>query len=62
MRYMMIVKASRDSEAGVMPKEELFAQMASFTATARAGVLVDASGLKASTRVRASASQATSAR
>ena len=51
MRYMMIVKASRDSEAGVMPKEELFAQMASFHEDlARAGVLVDASGLQPSSK------------
>ena len=28
MRFMMIVKASKDSEAGVMPQEEMLAAMA----------------------------------
>lgn len=51
MRYMIIVKATRDSEAGVMPTEQMFHAMASFhEELARAGVLVDASGLQASSR------------
>lgn len=29
MRFMIIVKATRDSEAGLMPPEELIAEMAS---------------------------------
>ena len=49
MRYMIIVKATRDSEAGVMPTEQMFHAMASYhEELARAGVLVDASGLRAS--------------
>jgi hypothetical protein len=49
MRYMIIVKASADSEAGVMPTESLLAAMASYhEELARAGVLLDATGLKAS--------------
>ena len=30
MRFMMIVKASKDSEAGVLPKRELIEQMGKF--------------------------------
>ena len=49
MRYMIIVKATTDSEAGAMPPESLLAEMAAFhEQLARAGVLLDASGLKPS--------------
>jgi hypothetical protein len=49
MRYMIIVKASKVSEAGVMPDEPLIARMADYhQALAKAGVLLDASGLKPS--------------
>jgi hypothetical protein len=49
MRYMILVKATTDSEAGVMPPESMFAEMASYhEELARAGVLLDASGLKPS--------------
>jgi hypothetical protein len=48
MRYMIIVKASASSEAGAKPTEALFARMAAYhEALSRAGILVDASGLKA---------------
>lgn len=51
MRYMIIVKASLDSEAGVMPEEQLIAEMAKFhEELAAAGVLLDASGLQASSK------------
>jgi len=30
MRFMIIVKATNDSEAGVMPSEDLIAAMATF--------------------------------
>jgi hypothetical protein len=44
---MIIVKATRDSEAGVMPEEELIANMVTYhEELQRAGVLVDASGLQ----------------
>lgn len=51
MRYMIIVKANKDSEAGVMPQEKLIAGMATFhEELAKAGVLLDASGLQASSK------------
>lgn len=51
MRYMIIVKATKDSEAGVMPPEHLIAEMAVFhEELAKAGVLLDASGLQRSER------------
>jgi hypothetical protein len=49
MRYVIIVKASADSETGVMPPPSLLAEMAAFhQELARAGVLLDGAGLKAS--------------
>ncbi|MCW5592461.1 MAG: YciI family protein [Burkholderiales bacterium] len=49
MRYMIIVKASPESEAGVMPSEELMAEMAAYhEELAKAGALLDGSGLRAS--------------
>ena len=51
MRFMMIVKASKDSEAGVMPGEELIAAMTAYNEElAKAGVLLDASGLQPSAK------------
>ena len=51
MRFMIIVKATKDSEAGVMPGEHLIAKMGKFhEELARAGMLVDASGLQASSK------------
>ena len=50
MRFMIIVKATADSEAGVMPPPPLLAQMGAFhEELARAGVLLDGAGLRAST-------------
>jgi hypothetical protein len=47
MRFMIIVKATKDSEAGVMPEEKLLAEMASYhEELQKAGVLLDASGLQ----------------
>ena len=49
MRYMIIVKATKDSEAGVMPGEALLARMGAYhEELAKAGVLLDGSGLKPS--------------
>lgn len=49
MRFMIIVKATAESEAGVMPPESLLASMAAYhEELARAGVLLDGTGLKAS--------------
>ena len=51
MRFMIIVKATKDSEAGVMPAEELFAAMATYhEELQKAGVLRDASGLQPSAK------------
>ena len=47
MRFMIIVKATKESEAGVMPEEPLFAQMAQYhEELVKAGALLDASGLQ----------------
>ncbi|PSJ63693.1 YciI family protein [Pseudaminobacter soli (ex Li et al. 2025)] len=46
MRFMIVVKASKDSEAGVMPGEELLSAMVAYhEQLAQAGILVDANGL-----------------
>jgi hypothetical protein len=51
MRFMMIVKANKDSEAGVMPSEELIAAMGKYNEELmKAGVLLDLAGLQASSK------------
>lgn len=51
MRFMIIVKASAASEAGGMPEDSLLAAMAGFhEELAKAGVLLDASGLQPSSK------------
>lgn len=51
MRFMIIVKATKESEAGIMPEEKLIAEMATYhEELAKAGVLVDGSGLQASSK------------
>jgi hypothetical protein len=51
MRFMMIVKASKDSEAEVMPSERLLAEMAKFNEEmAKAGVMLEGAGLRPSKR------------
>ena len=51
MRFMIIVKATKDSEAGVMPEESMFAEMATYhEELANAGVLLAADGLQASSK------------
>jgi len=51
MRFMIIVKATPDTEAGVMPEESLMAAMATYhEELAKAGVLLDAAGLQPSAR------------
>ena len=47
MKYMMIVKANQDSEAGKMPGEELLSAMGKYNEELmKAGVLVDLAGLR----------------
>jgi len=51
MRVMVIVKASKDSEAGVMPKQELLAEMGKFNEElVKAGVMLAADGLQPSSK------------
>jgi len=51
MRFMMIVKANKDSEAGVMPEEKLIAAMTKYNEElAKAGALLDLSGLQPSAK------------
>ena len=51
MKVMVIVKASRDSEAGVMPSAQLLAEMGKFNEElARAGILLAAEGLQPSSK------------
>jgi len=48
---MMIVKANKDSEAGVMPSGELISAMTKYNEELiRAGILIDASGLQPSSK------------
>jgi len=49
MRYMILVKATKDSEAGAMPEEKLIAEMAEYhEELANAGAMLDGSGLRPS--------------
>src|SRR5262247_1749700 len=51
MRFMVIVKASKNSEAGMMPSEKLLAEMGKFNEElGNAGVLLAAEGLTASSK------------
>ncbi|HTR64211.1 MAG TPA: YciI family protein [Terriglobales bacterium] len=53
MRCMVMVKASKESEAGVMPSPELLAEMGKFNEELiKAGVLLAADGLQASAKGR----------
>jgi hypothetical protein len=63
MRCIVMVKANQDTEAGVMPKQSLLAEMGKFNEElAKAGVLLAAEGLRPSSkgkRVRFSGSKRT---
>jgi hypothetical protein len=49
MRVMVIVKANKDSESGVLPSEEILTEMGKFNEElVKAGVLLSAEGLHAS--------------
>ncbi len=51
MRFMVIVKASKDSEAGKMPSEELLGAMAKFNEEmVKAGIMIDGAGLQPSSK------------
>ena len=61
MRFMIMIKANADSEAGVMPSEELLSEMGKFNEElVKAGVMLAGEGLHPSSkgaRVRFSGSQ-----
>ena len=51
MRVMVFVKANKDSEAGVLPSTEILTAMGKFNEElVKAGVLLDANGLHASSK------------
>ena len=51
MRFMVIVKANKDSEAGVMPRQKLLAEMVKYNEElVKAGVLLAAEGLHPSSK------------
>ncbi len=51
MRFMVLVKANKDSEAGVLPDEKALTTMGKFNEElAKAGVLLAAEGLQASSK------------
>ena len=51
MRFMMLVKADKRSEAGVLPDEKLLTAMGKYNEDmAKAGVLLDLSGLQPSAK------------
>jgi hypothetical protein len=51
MRVMVIVKANKDSEAGVLPDQKILAEMGKFNEQlVKAGVMLAAEGLQASSK------------
>jgi hypothetical protein len=51
MRFMVIVKANKDSEAGVMPSKEMLTEMGKFNEElVKAGVMLAGDGLHASSK------------
>ena len=63
MRFMVIIKATKDSEAGIMPSEQLLTEMGKFNEElVKAGVMLAGEGLQPSSkgaRVRFSGSKRT---
>src|SRR5262245_30282060 len=51
MRFMVMIKATKESEAGILPKPEAFAAMQKYNEElVRAGILLAAEGLAASSK------------
>ena|SRR5687768_809076 len=51
MRFMVLVKANKDSEAGVMPSEKMLTEMGNFNEElVKAGVMLAGEGLHASSK------------
>ena len=63
MKFLILVKATKDSEAGVMPSEQMFAEMGKYNEElVKAGILLAGEGLHPSNkgaRVRFSGTQRT---
>ncbi len=63
MRFMVLLKADKNTEAGVLPDEKLLAEMGKYNEELiKAGVLIDGAGLQASdkgARVKFSGSKRT---
>ena len=58
MKFMILMKATPQSEAGVMPSERLLREMGRFNESLiKAGVLLAGEGLHPSSRVHASGSR-----
>ncbi len=63
MRVMVIIKATKDSEAGTMPSQQLITEMGKFDEElVNAGVMLAGEGLHPSARESASDSRAGTAR
>jgi hypothetical protein len=51
MRFMVLIKANKDSEAGVLPSKELLTEMGKFNEElVKAGVMIAGEGLQASSK------------
>ena len=51
MRFMVLVKANKDSEAGVLPDEKILTEMGKFNIQLeKAGVMLAGEGLQASSK------------
>jgi len=51
MRFMILVKANENSEAGILPDEKLFAEMGKFNEElVKAGIMLAGEGLQASSK------------
>jgi hypothetical protein len=51
MRFMILIKANKDSEAGVMPDEKLLSDMGKFNEElVKAGIMLDGEGLHPSSK------------
>src|SRR2546422_11194012 len=51
MRFIVLVKANKDSEAGVLPTQEMLAEMGKFNdELVQAGVMLAGGGLQASSK------------
>jgi hypothetical protein len=51
MRFMIVIKANKDSEAGVMPEDDIFTRMGNFNEElVNAGVMLAGEGLQSSAK------------